>query len=76
MISESAEKFMPDDHSTAESTSSWGVVDMDHVEDEGDAAQVLNSSSGSEHVWCGSSCILIARIHLYPSQHSILLLMI
>ena len=43
---------MPDDRSTAESTSSWGVIDMDHLEDEVDAAQFLKQSSSSEHVWC------------------------
>ena len=54
LVSESAESFMPDDRSTAESTSSWGVVDMDHLDDEGDAVQFLKQSSGSEHVWCKS----------------------
>jgi 1-phosphatidylinositol-3-phosphate 5-kinase len=52
VFSEIAETFMPDDRSTAESTSSWGVVDMDHLEDEVDASQILKQSSGSEHVWC------------------------
>ena len=52
LVSESAETFMPDDRSTAESTSSWGVVDMDHLDDEVDATQLLKQSSGSEHVWC------------------------
>lgn len=52
---------MPDDRSTAESTSSWGVVDMDHLEDEVDAAQFLKQSSGSEHVWCEYYTILTQR---------------
>ena len=52
LVSENAETFMPDVRSTAESSSSWGVVDMDHQEDEIDAAQFLKQSSGSEHVWC------------------------
>jgi len=59
---------MPDDHSTTESTSSWGVVDMD--EDEGDATQVLRSSAGNEHVWCKSRfsiCFAAPMLMYFPA---------
>lgn len=52
VVSESAEPFMTEDHSCAESTSSWGVVDLDQADDEGDAVQFLKQPSGSESAWC------------------------
>jgi len=50
--SESAEVFMPDDQSMAESTSSWGVVDLDHPDEDIDSVEFLKQPSSSEHAWC------------------------
>ncbi|KAF8584674.1 hypothetical protein K439DRAFT_1566358 [Ramaria rubella] len=71
MVAESVEVFMPDDRSTAESTSSWGMVDMDHLDDEGDAAQFLKQSSGSEHVWSFDfpfDDVIITCVTMFPEQ--------
>ena len=51
-VNESAEVFMPDDRSMAESTSSWGIVDLDHFDEDLDAVEFLKQSSGTEHAWC------------------------
>ncbi|KAF8517300.1 hypothetical protein BU17DRAFT_50059 [Hysterangium stoloniferum] len=68
---ESAELFMPDDRSTAESTSSWGVVDLDNIEEEGDAVQFLKQYSNSEHVWSfvfPFDDVTITCVAMFPEQ--------
>jgi 1-phosphatidylinositol-3-phosphate 5-kinase len=69
IAADSAELFMPDDKSTAESTSSWGVVDLDNIEEEGDAIQFLKQYSSSEHVWCESESTLFIQLLLDFSKY-------
>ncbi|KAH8835651.1 hypothetical protein DL96DRAFT_1575071 [Flagelloscypha sp. PMI_526] len=65
----SGEAFMPDDHSVAESSSTWGVVDVDAV-DHADPTEDLRSPS-SKLPWAisfESGGLTISCTVLYPEQ--------
>ncbi|GJJ05894.1 hypothetical protein Clacol_000081 [Clathrus columnatus] len=71
IVSESSEAYISDDHSLAESSSSWGLVDLDQPDDEGDAIQFLKQSSGSEYAWSFDFAfddLIITCVLMFPEQ--------
>ncbi|KIJ28157.1 hypothetical protein M422DRAFT_215436 [Sphaerobolus stellatus SS14] len=69
-VNESAEVFMPDDKSMAESTSSWGLVDLDHVDEDMDAVDFLKQSSTAD-AWSFEfpfDDVIINCVAMFPEQ--------
>lgn len=61
---EGSEAFMPDDHSISDSTSTWGVVDVDAADSLDPTEDLRMASSKLPWAICEYLCPWMKRIHL------------